>query len=97
MQAGDEQPGGGLFTFGLVPEAFLTSLSVFIQQLRELQFRGVGRQTGDADLDNIPLWEPSLDFANVLFDSPDNNLITMFRGDRNTTAESLRVEDLQQG
>ena len=61
MQPGNQQGRAGLLALGLALQAFLPQFPVLVEQDRETQLGGVGRQAAQVDLADDPLGEPSGD------------------------------------
>ncbi len=98
MQPGDQQGGAGLLALGLALQAFFSQLTVLVEQDRETQLGGVGRQAAQVDLADDPLGEPSRDGPQVFLEATNHHGVEDFLSpDRDAPAKALGVEDLEQG
>jgi hypothetical protein len=97
LQAGQEEARGALQRLGRVLESFLAQFAVLVEQSRELQLGGVGRQAGDRDLRRLAAWEATLQLAQVFLEAADQHSSQVALGDRHAADEALRVEDFEQG
>ena len=96
MQVRHEQRGFGLLTFGGAGHAQLPDLTVFVEQLRELQFGDVGRQTGDVHLHRFASWEAAHQFAQILLQPPDHHTVEVALENLDAAGEPLRIQQLKQ-
>src|SRR2546428_4540945 len=96
LQPGNQDAGSGLHPFRGVLQSLLTEFAVLVEQGGQLQLWGIFRQAVDVNLHNVTLREAALNVADVLLEAPDDDLIAVFRRDRDTTAEPLRVEDFEE-
>ena len=97
MQPGNQQGRARLLALGLVLQAFFSQFPVLIEQDREAQLGGVGRQAAQVDLADDPPGEASGDGPKVFLEAADHHGVEDFLGpDRDAPAEALGVEDFEQ-
>ena len=97
LKARDQQTGRGLLAFGLPGKALFAQRAVFVQQGRKAKFGGIGRQTGDVELDDVAFREAALDLADVVLEAANHHIVEHLFLGLDTAAESLGIEDFQQG
>ena len=98
LEPGDEQGRGGLLAFRLALEPLLPQLPVLVEEDRQPQLGGVGRQAVEVDLPDDPLGKPAGDGPEVFLEPADHDGFEDLLGpDGDAPAEALRVEDFQQG
>ena len=84
IQSGERQP-------------LFTQVAVLIKQCHECQFRSILRQAVNIDLDDFSIREAfNADGSDIFFQPTDDDFITVSRFNRDTSAESLRVEQFKQ-
>ncbi len=79
-------------------QPFLSKLPVFVQKTSQPQLGGVGREAVDIELQDAAHAETAeRRLAEVVLEPADHDVVQVNLGGRNAAAETLGVEDLQQG
>ena len=98
LQPDDEQPGRGLGPPRGRRVPLLPGGAVLIEQLRQKDLGGVGRQVVDLHPFDIAPRESPLDFPDVLLEAAHHHLLELaLSADLHPAREPVRVEQFQQG
>ena len=95
LQSGNQQIRLGPLPLGGVRIAGFPRRPVFLQQTGKRQFRGIRRQPGKFDLDDISLREAAANFPDILLQAADHHLVEPLLEDFHATGEAVRIEDFQ--
>ena len=86
-----------MLPFRLTAQSLFSQLTILVKQHGEPEFGRLWRKPADVDLPDDPLREPALDGTQILLETAHDDIGELLRPHRNTSAESLRVKDLQHG
>ena len=98
LKPGDQEGRRRLRPLRRAAEAFLAKLPVSVEQFRESQLGGLGRESVEVDLPDDPRGEAPFDRSQILLQATDHHVVEQFPAtDRDAAAEPLGVQDLQEG
>ena len=96
LETADEQTRSSLGALGFAAAVALRAAGGTRRAASTAQFGRIIGKAVDVLLDELRLGNPPCDFADVLLEPADHDLVKQFWCDRHAAAEPLRIEDLQQ-